>query len=118
KLKHVDLVFGHRTLGTAMPFVLRFGNAFINKTTKILYGINIKDTQCGYRGFTTDTYKKIRWNASDYSMESEMIALAGRHKVSYAQIPIQTIYADKYKGTTVLDGVSIVMKMFLWRFFK
>ncbi|PIN75796.1 hypothetical protein COV17_03565 [Candidatus Woesearchaeota archaeon CG10_big_fil_rev_8_21_14_0_10_36_11] len=118
KLNNVNLVFGYRTLGTSMPFVLRFGNAFINKTTKILYGITVKDTQCGYRAFTAETYKKIRWNASDYSMESEMIARAGKHKVSYAQIPIQTIYADKYKGTTVLDGVSIVMKMFLWRFFK
>ena len=63
-------------------------------------------------------YKKIRWQASDYSMESEMIAKAGKYKLKYSQIPIETIYSDKYKGTTVVDGIKIVLKAFSWRLLK
>jgi hypothetical protein len=81
----------------------------------ILYGIRLNDTQCGFRAFSGDAYKKIRWNASDYSMESEMISRAGKQRLKYVQIPIRTIYSDKYKGTTILDGIRIVINMVRWR---
>ncbi|HIH11079.1 TPA: glycosyltransferase family 2 protein [Candidatus Woesearchaeota archaeon] len=115
KLSEFGLVFGYRELSTTMPFILRFGNRFISKSTHILYGISLRDTQSGYRAFTAETYPTIRWESSDYGMESEMIAKAGKHRLKYAEIPIQTIYADKYKGTTVIDGIKIVMKMVWWR---
>lgn len=114
-LKEVDVVFGYRKFNKNMPLTLKLGNGFINFVTKILYGIDLKDTQSGYRAFTADAYNKIRWKASDYSMESEMIANAGKRHLRYKEIPIQTIYSDKYKGTTVLDGIKIVFNMFLWR---
>ncbi|MBI2523156.1 glycosyltransferase family 2 protein [Candidatus Woesearchaeota archaeon] len=110
-----DTVLGYRKLNKKMPFVLKFGNWFINKTIRFLYGIKIKDSQCGYRAFTAKAYKKLRWKASDYSMESEMIAKIGKYKLSYAEIPIETIYSDKYKGTTVLDGIKIVFNLLIWK---
>ncbi len=118
EMKDNSILFGYRRLNKNVPLVLKFGNWFINKTIKLLYGINLKDTQCGYRAFTSEAYKKIRWDATDYSMESEMIANAGRHNLKYKEIPIETIYSDKYKGTTILDGIKIVINMILWRLIK
>lgn len=109
------IIFGYRKLSETMPFILRFGNWFISKTTKFLYNLDLYDTQCGYRAFTADAYKKIRWDSSDYGMESEMITKVGKHRLKYSQVPLQTIYLDKYKGTTILDGVKIVLKMMKWR---
>jgi len=108
-LEDCDIVFGYRKFTKNMPFVLRFGNVFINYAINLLYRMRLKDTQCGYRAFTAHAYKKIRWKALDYSMESEMIANAGKHKLKYTEIEIQTIYSDKYKGTTILDGFKIVL---------
>lgn len=110
-----DIVFGYRQMTESMPFIFRFGNNFINTITKLIYKIEMKDTQCGYRAFTADAYRKIRWKSQTYEMESEMIANAGKHKLKYKEIPIQTIYADKYKGTTVIDGIKIVLNMLWWR---
>lgn len=118
ELKDVDVVLGYRRLNEEMPFVLKFGNWFINKTTKLLYGINLHDTQCGYRAFTADAYKKIRWKSSSYSMESEMLANMGKKSLKYKEIPIETIYTDKYKGTTIIDGIKIVCNLFFWRLSK
>ena len=118
KLKKYDIIFSFRKSRTAMPLVLRFGNWFISGVMRILYGINLKDTQCGFRAFSRLAYRKIRWNASDYSMETEMITRAGKQRLKYVQIPIQTIYSDKYKGTTVIDGVKIVLNMFWWKLFN
>jgi len=117
-LEDIEIVFSHREKPKNMPIVLKFGNMFINKLLTLLYGIEIKDSQCGYRAFTADAYKKVRWNANDYFMETEMIINAGKAKLKYTQIPIKTVYNDRFKGTTVKDGVSIVMKLISSRFFK
>jgi len=117
-LDGADIVFGYRATNKSMPFVFRFGNSFINYVVFLIYGVKLRDTQCGYRAFTADAYRKIRWKARDYSMESEMIANAGKKKLAYAQVPIRTIYADRYKGTTVLDGIRIVFRILGWRFYK
>lgn len=114
-LKGNDIVFGCRKLRKNMPLLLKFGNGFIDNVTKVLYGIDIPDTQCGFRAFTREAYKKVRWRANDYFMESEMIANAGKHKLKYEIVPISTIYSDKYKGTTVFDGMKIAINLIFWR---
>jgi len=114
-LKDVDIVFGYRKPSKQMPLILRYGNWFINKATNLLYNLSLRDTQCGYRAFTRKAYKKIKWEASDYSLESEIIANVGKKRLKYKEIPIQTIYSDKYKGTTILDGVKIVLNMVWWK---
>ncbi|MBS3117012.1 glycosyltransferase family 2 protein [Candidatus Woesearchaeota archaeon] len=111
ELEKQDIVFGYRQLSPTMPLVLKFGNWFINRTLATLFHIDLQDSQSGYRAFTRKAYEQIRWEATDYYMETEMIIKAGRKKLLYTQIPIETIYGDKYKGTTVLDGVKIVVKM-------
>lgn len=117
-LEDTDIVFGKRRFNNQMPSLMRFGNSFINLMTRLLYGMRLSDTQSGYRAFTADAYRKIRWKASDYSMESEMIANSGKHGLRYKEIPIKTIYSDRYKGTTALDGISIVWDMIWWRILK
>ena len=118
KLKRYDIVFSYRKSSSQMPLVLRFGNWFISNVVKVLYGVGLNDTQCGFRAFSREAYKKIRWNASDYSMESEIISRAGKQRLKYVQIPIETIYSDKYKGTTIIDGMKIVLSMFWWKLFN
>lgn len=118
KLKDYDIVFGYRKLSGDMPYIKRFGNWFISQTIKILYNIRLFDSQSGYRAFSKEAYKKIRWSVSDYSMESEMVARAGRHSLKYTQIPIKTIYSNTSRGTTIIDGVKIVINMVWWRLFN
>jgi UDP-N-acetylglucosamine---dolichyl-phosphate N-acetylglucosaminyltransferase len=113
ELKKHDIVFGSRRLNKNMPFVLRFGNWFINKVSEILFGIYISDTQSGFRAFKANIYEKIKWKSKGYSVESEIIANSGKHKLKFKEIIIDTIYNDKYKGTSVLDGINIVVKMFM-----
>ena len=114
-LKGNDIVIGARKFNQSMPKILLVGNWLINRVTEMLYNVRIKDSLCGYRAFTKYAYSKIRWNVSDYSMESEMVANVGRHKLKYKQVEIATIYSDKYKGTTVFDGFKIVLDLLYWK---
>jgi len=115
KIDGNDICFGYRSFDTNMPIVFRLGNMVINTVMRALFGIKLKDTQCGFRLFKSSIYRKIRWSSADYSMESEMIANVGRNRLRYCEVAIKTIYSDRYKGTTILDGLKIVFNMFWWR---
>jgi len=112
-----DIVFGYRIIDKNMPFVMKFGNWFISTATKIIQGIDIRDTQSGFRCMKSGTYRKIRWESTDYSMESEMIANVGKHKLKYSEIPINTIYLDNFKGTTIFDGIRIFINIIRFKVF-
>ncbi len=114
-LKGVDIVYGFRVQRDNMPFLYKFGNWFLTLYARILFGSQIKDTQGGFRAMSADAYKKVRWHATRYEMETEMIAHAAKHKLTYKQIPIKTIYLDAYKGTSVSDGFRICWHMLKWR---
>ncbi|MBI2138596.1 glycosyltransferase family 2 protein [Candidatus Woesearchaeota archaeon] len=118
RLNSHDIVFGFRKFSQQMPAVFRIGNWGLSKVMSLLFGVSIADTQCGYRAFTAEAYKKVRWSSSSYSMETEMIANMGIQKLRYAQVPIKTIYADRYKGTTIFDGIKIICSMLWWRLTK
>ena len=114
-LKHYDIVFGRRIFTKAMPSIMRMGNIIISTAIRWLYHIHLKDTQCGYRAMSVAAYKKIKWTVADYSVESEMIANVGNAHLTYKELPIENIYPERYKGTTVLDGIKIVANLFFWR---
>jgi len=112
-----DIVFGYRKFDENMPLVSKIGNIGLTFITTILFGMKIKDTQSGYRSFTTNAYKKIRWHSRGYGMESEMIARASKHKLKCAEVEIKTIYHDKHKGTTPIDGIKILINMLRFKLF-
>ncbi|RMF06659.1 glycosyltransferase family 2 protein [Candidatus Woesearchaeota archaeon] len=110
-----DIVFGVRKFDKNMPAILKLGNKIISSVMRFLYRINIKDTQSGFRCMTRKAYERIRWKSTDYSVESEMIARAGKEGLKYGEVTIKTLYSDKYKGTTVIDGIKIVADLVWWR---
>jgi glycosyltransferase involved in cell wall biosynthesis len=113
-LDNADIVFAYRKIDYhRMPVIKKAGNWFINTSIALLFGIRIRDTQCGYRAFTRGAYQKIRWIASDYSVETEIVARTGKNKLRFRQTPIKTIYSDAYRGVTVFDGIKIFLSM-LW----
>ncbi len=117
-LTQYQIIFGKRITPTSMPKILLLGNRLLSSTIKFLYNIKVDDSQCGYRALTVQAYRKTRWSAQDYFMETEMIIKAGKHKLSHTQIPIETIYSDKYKGTTITDGFKIMAKLLGWRILR
>lgn len=109
------IVFGARKRTEHMPLVLRLGNWFITTVVRVFYNLRLRDVLSGYRAMTADAYRCVRWVSRDYSVESEMIARAGKNNLRYAEFEIATIYHDKYKGTTFLDGFPIVFNLIWWR---
>ena len=111
------MVIGSRYLnGNSIPLYRRIGQRVLDRATNINSGINVTDTQSGFRAFRTKIFPKIVWNSARYSVETEMIVNAGKHKLKFSEINIDTIYQDNYKGTTIIDGIKIFFNMLIWLF--
>jgi len=109
--ENLDIVFGVRPMNKKMPGFKKMGNKFLSLITSFFSGIKLTDTQCGLRAFKTNILDKIMWQARDYYVETEMIINAGKNQLKYASAPITTIYLDHYKGTTIIDGFKIFLKI-------
>lgn len=111
-----EIVFGVRSFHQNMPLVSRMGNILLTQVVQAMYHIRVDDTQSGFRAIRLSIFEKIGWKSARYSVETEMIVNAGKNAIRYSQVPISTIYHDKYKGTTVVDGIRILFNMVMWRF--
>lgn len=110
-----DIVFGVRKFHGNMPLVARLGNYGLTKAMQLLYRIRVNDTQSGFRALRLSAFDRISWTSPRYAVETEMIVNAGKHHVPFAEVPITTIYHDNYKGTTVIDGIRIMINILAWK---
>jgi glycosyltransferase involved in cell wall biosynthesis len=102
-----DLSTGVRRLSGQMPVANRLGNWGLATAFRVMFGLQLADTQCGFRAFRASIYPQIRWQATDYSVETEMLILARRSGLRIAQVEIGAVYHDRFKGTTMGDGIKI-----------
>jgi len=116
KLDSCDFVIGEREFNKEMSKKSKIGNIILSTLSKFLFLKEIEDSQSGFRAFNSRIYPKIEWKSRDYKVETEMIRNIQKNNISYGGIKIKTIYHDKYKGTTALDGVKIALNMIQWRF--
>jgi len=114
--KNVHVVFGTRQFNSNMPVIMLLGNRLLSKTIQKLFRVFVRDTQSGFRAFTSEAYEMLRWKSSGYEVETEMIIRMGENKLKFAEIDIDTIYLDEYKGTTAIDGMKILVQILKWKF--
>ena len=115
KAGRADLVLGYRQFTSAMPPAMRFGNTLLSGIFAALFGLRVRDTQCGFRALTAEACRSLRWTAIDYAVETEMLVHAARRRLRVVEVPIATVYLDRHKGTTAIDGLRILASMLRWR---
>jgi glycosyltransferase involved in cell wall biosynthesis len=109
-----EIVFGSRNLSFGVPLVRYLGNKFGSVLISLVFGIYRSDLLCGYMAFTKKAYQKIKWDSRRYGVETEIVARTGKNELKYSEIPIETIYKDKYKGVTILDAIGILFNIPRW----
>lgn len=113
-----DIIFGSRNLGMGVPFVRFTGNKAASVLVSLLFGIYVSDLICGFRAFTKKAYQKIVWQSLGYGVETEMVIKTGLANLRRLEIPVETLYYDKFKGVTILDALGILLSVLKWRLTK
>jgi len=89
------LVMGARTFSGDIPLRSKFGNILTRTIFRLLYKINISDTQTGLRGIQRSMIPSLLHIPYDrYEFETEMLMTASRNNIKIVEIPIETIYED------------------------
>jgi glycosyltransferase involved in cell wall biosynthesis len=110
-----DIVYGSRNLSHGVPLIRYLGNKAVSVIISLLFGVYISDILCGFRAITKNAYDKILWESRGYAVESEMVVKAAKAGLKHCEVPVSTIYYDKFKGVTVFDAFHILFDLLRWR---
>jgi polyprenyl-phospho-N-acetylgalactosaminyl synthase len=117
----IDVWLGSRFLGSSvdMPLLRRLVLMGGRLFTWGFSGVRLTDAHNGYRVFSMRAVREIGLTMDGMEYASELIDELVRHKLSYAEVPVNIIY-DEYtlgKGQKSLNALNIAARMIYKRFF-
>lgn len=101
------LLVGNRMADSRkMPLVRRIANRWMTRRLTKLAGIELLDSQCGFRMVNLKALRNIAIHSLHFEIESELIAAFASKGLGIDFIDIQTIYNDgKSRINPVVDGI-------------
>jgi len=88
-----DLAIGCRS-DRDIPKMRRVGGLVLRIATRILSGVNVKDSQCGFRAYSRWAVRVIEPKESGMAVSSEIVALASWARLKIIEVPISVRYTD------------------------
>ena len=109
-----DVAIGSRWLRPELqtqrqsPLRQFYGRAF-NVALRILLGLNLKDTQCGFKAFTRDAAKKIfsEQQIERWGFDPELLYLARRLKMKVTEVPVAWAHVEGTRISPLRDGLRM-----------
>lgn len=113
-----DIVIGSRLINAeGMPWYRILGNKGLSFFTFMLFGLWIKDSQSGLRGFDRKALDRLTFHSNNYTYNSELMWRIKQNKLSIKEIPIKAIYSEYSlsKGQSNWEVVHIVRQLLKYR---
>jgi len=90
-----SLIVGARNMGQAgAPGTSNFGHRFSNFWYKLETGIDLPDTQSGYRLYPLEALMDMRFFTNRYEFELEVLVRAAWKGIPVMSVPIRVVYPD------------------------
>lgn len=104
-----DFVVGSRFFDseanqTKIPKINRTGNKMFNELIGYLTGVQISDSQSGFRAIRSSLIKRMKLGSHGYEVESEMLVKALKMGARVAETPIS--FVQRTVGSSKLDPVK------------
>lgn len=117
-----EVVLGSRFLGRKaenMPLTRKLTLLASRLFTRIISGVAVTDAHCGFRAYTKNALKKMRFSLDRSAHASEVYDLIAIHKMPYKEIPVTIRYTDDTlaKGSKFSSGFAVLKDLFKQRFF-
>ena len=110
-----DIVNGSRYINgnkKDTPSYRRIGQTVLDKATNLGSGLDITDSQSGFRAFTGHSLPAFRFNNSDFAIESEMLMDASNAGLRIKEVEIGVRYdVDGSTKNPVSHGVGVLINI-------
>jgi len=110
---YAEMVNGSRYLHNKdknTPIYRRVGQTILDTATNMSSGLNITDSQSGFRAFSASTKDIFRFNARGMAIESEMLADAGRSGLRIKEVEIGVRYdVDCSTISPIKHGLGVLL---------
>jgi glycosyltransferase involved in cell wall biosynthesis len=105
-----DIVVGSRYLEphSDVPQHRVWGHRFFNTVTRGVSGLDVTDSQSGFRAFSPKALTSLSFSSNSFSVESEMQLLAREHKLIVSEVSITIHYLDAPKRSVIAQGLSVL----------
>jgi len=105
------LIVGRRSFGVIPP-VRRWTNRFMSRQISGLAGMELPDSQCGFRLAELASLMRLPLAAEHYEIESEMLLAFAAASKAMEFVPIRTIYKN---NTSKIRPVKDTVRWLRWR---
>lgn len=121
--KEADITIGSRFLGKksniplSKTMTLVLGRLFL----KLMYGVKLTDSQCGFRALSRKGAEKIKITQDGAEHASEILIEVFKRRIRYKEIPVEIKYTEYAKKHTqhgkypILSGIKIALKTIIDR---
>lgn len=107
RLKSADIVIGNRLKQLKkMPLHRRASNLITSYLLTFKTGMEILDSQCGFRAYRTEILPGILPRSSGFEAESEIIINSARKKHTISFIEIPAIYGDEKSKMKAISAIA------------
>jgi glycosyltransferase involved in cell wall biosynthesis len=110
KRREADFVMGYRNW-KEVPFRHKLGNFVWRTFFNMLYGTNLKDTNCGYMAFGEKAIKEIENIHGGYIIENSILSDAVKKGLKIKQAPVKVFY---HKKSGVKRGIRVVLGVLIF----
>ncbi|MHC1605501.1 MAG: glycosyltransferase family 2 protein [Candidatus Methanofastidiosia archaeon] len=106
-----DMVIGSRRIGsrTKMPIIRRLSNKLTNIIIRMSTGLEISDTQSGFRAIKREYLSQMKLESRRYEIETEILVWASRLRLRVGEVHIDLVYGDTKSYFSPVD---------VWNFLK
>ncbi|HEX4998280.1 MAG TPA: dolichyl-phosphate beta-glucosyltransferase [Terriglobia bacterium] len=112
--ENADVVVGSRALdrsliGLHQPRFRESGGILFNLLVRVLLGLNIRDTQCGFKLFRRERAIDIfrRQTIPGFGFDPEILFLASRMNLKIIEVPVRWNHAEGSKIHFLRDGTRM-----------
>jgi hypothetical protein len=114
--KGADLAIGSRDLPDsilliAQPFHRRVLGSAYSLLARKLFGIEVRDFQCGCKAFKREVWESIEVNTNGYAFDTELLAKAHAKGFKVKEVPITWRDSEKSRVNSLKDPIIMFIDL-------
>jgi hypothetical protein len=108
--RDADIIIAERYVKkNEIPFFRFFFSRIYNIITRFLFGLNINDTQSGFKAIKKKVLKNVKLKSNGFEIDVELLLKAHRKKFIIKEIPVKYVYRKKTKFSLLKHGIKTLL---------